>query len=144
MTVICWVCYLSTAFCSLIILVSISVFLMDFLRSSLISVVSLLLLLWYWLSDGVDWLIICAQFRLPKVLVLMCLVFIACFVFGIVSDFVLSCWTCMLVNVLFCRGGNSLRCNCFLASAFIAGWVFSVAVIASNFLYFSRGWAVYC
>ena len=27
-----------------------------------------------------------------------------------------SCWTCMLVYVLFRRGGNSLRCNCFLAS----------------------------
>ena len=58
---------------------------------------------------------------------LMCLVFIACSVFGIVSGFVLSCWTCMLVYV----------------TTFIAGWVFSVAVVASNFLYFSRGWAVY-
>ena len=54
MTVICWVCCLSTAFCSLIILVSISVFFMDCLSSSLIPAVSLLLLLWYWLSVCVD------------------------------------------------------------------------------------------
>ena len=46
----------------------------------------------------------------------MCLVFIACSVFGIVSGFVLSCWACVLVIVLLRRGGNSLRCNCFLAS----------------------------
>ena len=57
MTVICWVCCLSTAFCSLIILVSISVFFMDCLSSSSISAVSLLLLLWYWLSVCVDWLV---------------------------------------------------------------------------------------
>ena len=57
MTVICWVCCLSTEFCSLIILVSISVFFMYCLSSSLISVVSLLLLLWYWLSMCVDWLV---------------------------------------------------------------------------------------
>ena len=47
--------------------------------------------------------------------------------------------TCMLVYVLFRSGGNSLRCNCFLT-----GWVVSVTVVASNFPYFSRGWAVYC
>ena len=57
MTVIFWVCCLSTAFCSLIILVSISVFSVDCLSSSLISAVSLLLLLWYWLSVCVDWLV---------------------------------------------------------------------------------------
>ena len=57
MTVICWVCCLSTAFCLLIILVSISVFFMDCLSSSLISAVSLILLLWYWLCVCVVWLV---------------------------------------------------------------------------------------
>ena len=78
------------------------------------------------------------------VLVLMDLVFIACSVFGIISGFVLSCWACMLVIILLRRGGNNLRSNCFLASQpLITGWVFSVAVVAFNLLYFSRGWAVY-
>ena len=42
--------------------------------------------------------------------------FIACSVFGISSDFVLSFCICMLMYVLFRSGGNSMRCNCFLAS----------------------------
>ena len=44
MTVICCVCCLRTVFCSFIIFISISAFLMDCLGSSLIPVVSLLIL----------------------------------------------------------------------------------------------------